>query len=100
MGTPVGPGVTHRRRRSPRLPVGQGFGFCGLFPPPYLSLPLWAPPPVASRAKAHARRAGRTRSPDTLTEVRSLSLASQNGASAELPVVLVYQKDPAAQPHV
>lgn len=25
--------------------------------PPYFSLPLWAPPPVALRAKTHARRA-------------------------------------------
>lgn len=66
VGTPVGPRVTHRRRRSPCLPVGQGFGFCGLFPPPYLSLPLWAPPPVASGVNAHARRGNAvSRHPDS-----------------------------------
>lgn len=52
-GVRVGPRVTHRRRRSPRLPVGQGSGFCGLPPP----APLRTPPPAAGRAAAQAHRA-------------------------------------------
>lgn len=56
-GDRVGPRVTHRRRRSPRLPVGQGSGFCGLFPPPSSLFPLWAPPPAAPRAMAQAHLA-------------------------------------------
>lgn len=59
-GDRVRPGVTHRRRRSPRLPVGQGSGFCGLFPPTprrFFASPLWAPPPAAPRAMAQAHLA-------------------------------------------
>ena len=68
-GDRVEPRITHRRRRSPRLPVGQGSGFCGLFPPPAGSLPPLLGPAPGGPASQGAGAPSAGRSPNALSWV-------------------------------